>query len=298
MGGADVIPGVSGGTIAFITGIYDELLRSIREIDTEALRMLLRMQFRSFFLKINIGFLLPVVLGITTSLVSLAKLVTYLLREYPIQVWSFFFGLILISAAIVLRNIRIRRIGNIVALLIGAVIAYLITRLTPATTPTTYWFIFLSGAIAICAMILPGISGAFILLILGKYEYVINALIHPAMGWPIILIFAAGCLTGLLSFARFLSWILKRYYDTVIAILAGFMLGALNQVWPWKKVLSYRIDHDGNQVPAFEQSILPWNYMQLTGKDPLVFQAVLMLSLGILVVVVIEKIAQNLKHLN
>jgi putative membrane protein len=293
MGGADVIPGVSGGTIAFITGIYEELLHSIRSIDLEAFALVRSLRFADFWKKINGNFLIVLFAGILTSLLSLAKLMTYLLATKPIHVWSFFFGLILISSPLILREIKKWHGGIIVAFLSGIVIAYTITVLTPAQTPDGLWFIFVAGALAICAMILPGISGAFILLLLSKYEYMINALI--SLNLKVIIVFALGCITGLLSFSRLLSWILKYYRHPALAVLGGFMLGSLNKVWPWKEVVAFRINSSGEQVPAIDKSVLPWDFFTKTGNDPLVFQAITMMALGVFIVVLIEKIAVRLK---
>ncbi len=293
MGAADVVPGVSGGTVAFITGIYDELLESIKAVDLDALKLLLKFEIRDFWEKINGSFLATLFAGIATSLFSLAKLMTYLLANHPILIWSFFFGLILISAPLVLREIKKWNIAIVLTFFVGAGIAYGITVLSPAQSPEAIWFIFLSGSLAICAMILPGISGAFILLLIGKYQYMINAIIN--FNIPVILVFMAGCALGLIFFSRFLSWILKKYHSATVALLAGFMIGSLNKVWPWREVLEYVTNSKGEQVPAFDQSILPWNYFASTGKDPQVFLAILMMALGVFLVVLIEKIAVRLK---
>lgn len=293
MGGADVIPGVSGGTVAFITGIYEELLHSIRSIDLDALKLLTAFHIADFWKKINGTFLIALFSGILTSLISLAKLMTWLLANYPIHIWSFFFGLILISSPLILREIKKWHLGVILSFISGIVIAYMITVLSPAQTPDDLWFIFIAGAIAICAMILPGISGAFILLLLSKYEYMIQALIQVNI--PVIIVFALGCVIGLLSFSRFLSWVLKEYRYVTLALLGGFMLGSLNKVWPWKEVISFRLDSSGKQVPAFDKSVLPWDFLEKTGNDPQIIQAIVMMALGVFIVVLIEKIAERLK---
>jgi len=296
MGGADVIPGVSGGTVAFITGIYEELLHSIRSVDLDALKLLRSFHFAEFWKKINGSFLLVLFAGILTSLLSLAKLMTWLLANHPIQVWSFFFGLILISSPLILREIKKWHAGIIFSFIAGIVIAYLITILSPAQTPDDLWFIFIAGAIAICAMILPGISGAFILLLLSKYEYMIQAITQVNV--PVIVVFALGCLTGIMSFSRLLSWILKNYRHIALAMLGGFMLGSLNKVWPWKEVISFRLDSSGKQVPAIDKSVLPWDFFEKTGNDPQIIQAIVMMALGVFIVVLIEKIAERLKTNN
>jgi putative membrane protein len=242
---------------------------------------------------INGNFLLAVFLGIATSILSIAKLVTTLLENHPIQVWSFFFGLILISAPLVLREIKKWNPVAVLSLLLGIFVSYMLTLLTPSQTPDALWFVYLAGTLAICAMILPGISGAFILLLLGKYEFIINGLIQ--MNIPVIIVFILGCITGLLLFSRALTWILQKYHTITIALLAGFMLGSLNKVWPWKEVISYRFNTHGEQIPAFDRSILPGTYLEKVNEDPQVFQAILMMALGILLVVVMEKIASRLK---
>lgn len=296
MGVADVIPGVSGGTIAFISGIYEELIGSIKSIDADAFKLLARFQIKSFWKSINGNFLIAVLAGIVTSLLSLARLMTYLLEHHPIPVWSFFFGLILVSAPLIMRDIKKWDVATVIAGIIGIVIAYLITILSPTETPTNLPFIFFCGALAICAMILPGISGAFILLLIGKYEYMIKALI--SFDIPVIIVFVIGCFLGLLGFSRFLSWILTHYRFPTLALLAGFMIGSLNKVWPWKEITAFRINSEGLQVAALDQSILPWQYVEKTGQDPKLFLAVLFVALGIFLVVAIEKIAAILKSKN
>ncbi|MEK6782563.1 MAG: DUF368 domain-containing protein [Bacteroidota bacterium] len=293
MGVADVIPGVSGGTIAFISGIYEELIGSIKSIDADAFKLLARFQIRSFWNNINGNFLISVLAGIGTSLVSLARLMTYLLEHQPIPVWSFFFGLILVSSPLILRDIKKWNIATLLSGIVGILIAYLITILSPTETPTNLPFIFFCGALAICAMILPGISGAFILLLIGKYEYMIRALI--GFDFPVIIVFVTGCFIGLLGFSRFLSWILTHYRFPTLALLAGFMIGSLNKVWPWKEVTAFRINSEGLQVPSLDRSILPWQYLEKTGQDPQLFHAVLFVALGIFLVVTIEKAATILK---
>lgn len=293
MGTADVIPGVSGGTVAFIMGIYEELINSLKSIDKDAIILLFRFQIADFWKKINGTFLISLLSGIVTSLVSLARLMTYLLENYPIQIWSFFFGLIMISSPLILRDIKKWNMGTVISFIVGTVAAYLITVLSPTETPTNLPFIFFCGAFAICAMILPGISGAFMLLLIGKYEYMITALIE--LNVPVIIVFVSGCFFGLLGFSHFLSWILTHYRFPTLAVLAGFMIGSLNKVWPWKEVTAFRLDQDGNQVPAFDKSIWPWDYLEKTGNDPLVFKAILFAAIGILLVVGIEKTAALLK---
>jgi putative membrane protein len=289
MGGADVVPGVSGGTIALITGIYQTLLEAIGAIDLEALKLLLAFKFKEFWTRINGAFLLPLVLGIGTSLVTLAKLINFLMAEYPIPLWSFFFGLILVSAFWVMKEIRLWHWGILVSAIVGTAVAWWITLATPAETSEAWWFLMLSGAIAICAMILPGISGAFILLVLGKYEFILEALNNRDLAT--IAIFGVGCIIGLLSFSRAIAWLLRHYHDITIGLLAGFMLGSLNKVWPWKLPVSFRINSHGEQVPFITVNTSPSSYQDLVGQDPQLLVAILCFAGGILLVVGLERFA-------
>ena len=295
MGGADVVPGVSGGTIAFITGIYEELLNSIKSVDLEALKLLLAFKWQAFWEKINGKFLITLFAGIFISLLTLSKVIGFLLSNYPIQLWSFFFGLIIISSILVAREIKKWQAGMVAALIGGAVIAFLITKFTPAETPEAWWFVFISGAIAICAMILPGISGSFILLILGKYSFVINALNERNI--PVILMFALGCVVGLLSFSRLLSWLLQKFHNLMVAFLSGFMIGSLNKIWPWKKTVETYVDRHGVVKPLLQENVLPTDY-QLLGHEPFLLQAILFGALGVGIVVLIEKMAHLRKATN
>lgn len=289
MGAADVVPGVSGGTIAFITGIYEELIDSIKLLDGKTLSLFFKLKWSEFWKRINGNFLFAVLLGIIISVFSLAKLISYLLESHSIKVWSFFFGLVVISAITILREVKKWNFSVVIMLLVGMGIAYYITIASPATTPDDWWFVLLSGAIAICAMILPGISGAFILLILGKYEYITDAL-HE-LDISIIALFISGCVLGLLSFVRVISWVLHKYYYMTVALLSGFMIGSLNKVWPWKEVISFRIDSHGEQVALQDQSILPTQYLDITGDSPEILQALFFMAIGIGVVVIVEKIS-------
>lgn len=239
MGAADVIPGVSGGTIAFMTGIYEELVGSINSINGEAVKLLFSGKFKAFWKHINGNFLLSLVAGILISILSLAKLMTYLLTNHPIQTWAFFFGLIVASSIFILKGISGWKFKDIVMLILGIIIGIVVCTLTPTQTPDGLWFIFICGAIAICAMILPGISGSFILLILGKYEYMLGTITKITSGdgrlldFAVILIFVVGALIGILAFSRFLHWLLARYHRATLLVLAGFIIGSLVKVWPW-----------------------------------------------------------------
>jgi len=276
MGAADVIPGVSGGTIAFLMGIYGELVNSIKSVNLHSFKLLFTGKFAQFWRHINGNFLLSLVCGILISIFSLAKLMTYLLENRPIQLWSFFFGLILASAVFILREIERWNIKNIISLVVGMVIAAYICFATPTQTPDYLWFIFLCGAIAICAMILPGISGSFILLLMGKYDFIMSAVADVDI--KIIVIFGCGALIGIVMFSHFLSWLLKRFYMQTIALLAGFMIGSLFKVWPWKELLD-----KGTDIP-----VLPNTYAQITGGDPLLGYAILFAVIGVVALIVIE----------
>jgi len=242
MGMADVVPGVSGGTIAFISGIYEELLNSIRSVNGQALRLLLKGRFAALWRHVNGNFLAAVLAGIGVAFLTLARVMTWLLENEPIAIWSFFFGLIIASTVLVGREIKSWTAANAAALLAGGAAAWWITVATPAQTPTDEWFIFLAGAIAICAMILPGISGSFILLLLGKYAFMMEAIGNLRL--KIIALFGAGAVVGIVSFSHLLSWLLKRWHDVTVALLTGFMLGSLNKVWPWKEQVSETVERN------------------------------------------------------
>ena len=239
MGAADVIPGVSGGTIAFIMGIYDKFVASLAAINAEAVKLFFTGKFKEFWKHINGSFLLSLVIGIGVSVISLATVMQTLLSDFPIQTWAFFFGLIVASSIFILRGISGWGLREILFLIGGILLGVTICTLSPTQTPDALWFIFLSGAIAICAMILPGISGSFILLILGKYQYILGAVSDLVAGQNIagnlliIGVFAIGAVVGILGFSKFLHWILSRWHKQTLIILAGFIIGSLVKIWPW-----------------------------------------------------------------
>jgi putative membrane protein len=292
MGAADVVPGVSGGTIAFISGIYEELINSIRSINATAVRLLLKGRLKEFWRAINGNFLVSILAGILFSIVALVKAITYLLEHEPILIWSFFFGLVLASSVTVCRTIERKTLSRWVAFLLGAVGAYFITVATPAETPTGLWFIFLCGAIAICAMILPGISGSFILLLMGKYTYIMGAVKGLISGTEVVsnlltlCCFAVGALIGIVSFSNLLSWLLSRWKDVTIALLGGFMFGSLNKIWPWKEVVETYVNSHGEVKPLVEVNIAP------NGQ---VLPAILLAVIGFAVVIGIEVVANRKK---
>ena len=286
MGAADVVPGVSGGTIALITGIYEELIFSIKSINLKALKLLLSGRPAAFWKAINGSFLLSVLLGIAISIFSLAKGLTFLLHHYPILVWSFFFGLIVASAIYVARTIKAWNAGAVIAGIAGIVIAYFITVISPAEANTTWFYIFFSGMIAICAMILPGISGSFILVLLGMYQFILGAV--GDLNIPVLLVFVAGAAIGIIGFSNVLSWLLKKFHTLTIALLAGFMVGSLNKIWPWKEVTESFIDRHGEVRPLAEKNILPTTYENLTGNESLLWGAIFFLVVGFVLIFVIE----------
>ena len=289
MGAADIVPGVSGGSIALITGIYEKLLDSIKSIDKTALSFLFRFEGKAFWKHINGNFLLTILVGILTSIFTLSKFITYLLDNHPIPIWSFFCGLIIISAILILRDVKRWSLSVVISIVIGTLLAYWITGLPPMSSPEAFWFVFIAGAIAICAMILPGISGSFLLLILGQYERILNAVTEKDI--LTLALFAFGCIVGLLSFSRLISWLLKNYHALTIGLLSGFMVGSINKIWPWKQVISYRISSSGIQKPFITDNILPQNYLEITGEESLIIYAILAFSLGVFLVLGIERTA-------
>ncbi len=280
MGAADVVPGVSGGTIAFIVGIYDELIDSIKSINMHSLKLLFTGKIAAFWKAINANFLFSLILGIGISIFSLAKLITFLLVNEPVLVWAFFFGLVLASTWFVSKDIKEWNWKTILGFAVGAVVAYYITVATPAETSTNLLFIFLCGAIAICAMILPGISGSFILVLLGKYFYIMEAV--KTVDLVVLGVFAAGALIGITSFSRVLSFALKHFRNITLSVLTGFMLGSLNKVWPWKEVVETYVDSHGEVKPLIENNILP---------NELLFEAIALMLVGFALVYFLEKLS-------
>jgi putative membrane protein len=280
MGAANVIPGVSGGTMALILGIYEELINAIRSINLKFLRLITLFKIRDALTSVSWTFLLPVGLGILLATFSLAEALSWLLDSYPVIVWSFFFGLILSSVFAVSRVVKKWRITTFIAIALGAITAYFLFGLIPVSTPDAPWFIFASGFIAICAMILPGISGAYILVLLGKYQYILEALNNK--DFETLLILIAGAMVGLISFVQIIGWLLKRCHDLTMAILIGLMLGSLRKIWPWKETLTTFIDSQGKEIPALQINILPPSFNSEVGL------ALLLMLVGILVVLSLD----------
>ncbi len=294
MGAADVVPGVSGGTIAFITGILNTLLDSINLIKPSLLGMLKRDGIKATFIHINGGFLVSLFAGILTSGFTLAKLISWLLVTHPIPVWSFFFGLIIISVIHVAKQINGFTMARVLCFLLGTAVAWGITQLTPSSIDVSLFTLFVGGAIAICAMVLPGISGAFLLLLLGLYSTVLEGV--KSLDFTIILVFSAGAITGLLSFSRLLSALLRKCHDATLAFLTGLMLGTLGKIWPWKETVSWRTNSHGESVPLEQQLLSPFSYEQVVGEPNQLSIAFVCASAAIILVWGLERFSKKDTH--
>lgn len=271
MGCADVIPGVSGGTMALIMGIYEELIHSVTQFSRPALyQKVFKGQFKAAAEQMGLGFLLALAVGVMAAVLGLAQILEHLLETQPQFVYSFFFGLILASIWVVAKFVKVWDASKVASFALGAAGAFMLVGLTPAITPEAPWFIFLSGALAICALVLPGISGSFILLLLGKYAFVLGAVNDRNL--VVIAVFMAGALVGLLSFARVLNYLLEHYYGTLMALLCGFLLGSLRKIWPWQLSLA---DELTRNVPP------------PAGAEPL--YALLLAALGIVIVLALSR---------
>ncbi|GAB3526853.1 polyprenyl-phosphate transporter [Photobacterium alginatilyticum] len=291
MGAADVVPGVSGGTIAFITGIYDTLLESIRRVNPSLIGIWRDKGFKAAFEHINGTFLILLLSGILTSIFTLARIITWMLHTHPIPLWSFFFGLIIVSVNHMFKQIKHWKPNRFLSVVAGAMFAYGITVLHPLSLEPTLLNTLIAGSIAICAMILPGISGSFILLLLGMYTPILAA----AKSLDIVTLgtFASGCLLGLLSFSHVLSWVLRRHRDIALTFLTGLMIGTLSKIWPWKETLTWRTNSSGQQVPLLEQNLSPLNFEQITGQPALLGYAIAAMLVGIGIVWALEKVAEK-----
>lgn len=316
MGAADAVPGVSGGTIAFISGIYEELVGTISNVNLGLFKAWRTSGFKAFWKQANGSFLLALLTGIAVSFVSFMRLAKYLIEYHPIYIWSFFFGLIIASIIYIGKQIKKWNLSAILFLALGAILAYYITTLEALGNNDSSLFLFFAGAIAICAMILPGISGSFILVILGAYKTLSNA-IHD-FDLKKIALFAGGALLGIISFSKLLKWLFKKYENNTLAILTGFIIGSLNKIWPWKETISVYSKEAGKILPmseiskegtlsvfqknnanfeshkvALEQSISPFKYAEINqGIDPLLWQSILFMVLGIAVILLLEQTAK------
>jgi putative membrane protein len=296
MGAADVVPGVSGGTIAFISGIYEELIESIDNINLDVFKTWKQEGFKTAWKSINGTFLLALFSGIAISILSLAKLIKYLLHNEPILLWSFFFGLVLASILYIAKQIKSWSPKIILAILITSIISYFITLAEPFASPDSSMYLLFCGFIAIIAMILPGVSGAFILLILGAYETAINTVNNLLEGLSTgnfdllkdallkFFLLAVGAIIGLKVFSKLLNWMFKHKKNLTLAILTGFMIGSLNKIWPWKEVLKTRINSEGLEVTVLDESILPSSYI----GDPQILTAIILVVVGFATILILE----------
>lgn len=318
MGAADAVPGVSGGTIAFISGIYEELIATISNVNASLLKTLRKEGFSAFWNQLNGNFLLALLSGIVISFVSFMRLAKYLIEYHPVLIWSFFFGLIVASIYFVARQIKKWQASTILGLILGAIVAYFISSMPSSAGSTNPFFLFFAGALAICAMILPGISGSFILLVLGAYKTLSDA-VHD-FDFKRLGLFVLGAVVGLLSFSRVLKWLFKNYHNLTLAILTGFILGSLNKVWPWKQTLTIlskdsgsimslgdisnlgtlslyqqSIDNFETFKTVTERSVSPWLYSTINnGVDPQILTSISLMVAGFLTIFILEKIGNKL----
>lgn len=292
MGAANVIPGVSGGTIALITGIFERLILAIKSFDAVAIKLFFTGKIKDFIKHTDLYFLISVFFGMIVSVVSLAKLLEFLFAAYPVFVWSFFFGLILASVYYVGKTIEKWKISVIITFIIGAAFAVLISMLNPATQNDSFWYLIICGVVAICSMILPGLSGSFVLILLGNYELVMIQAVSN-FDFHILIPVAIGAVVGLIAFSHILSWIFKKYKDQTIAILTGFILGSLSILWPWKDAI-YKIDVNGDYIlNKGERIIQGYSKFLPESFTNEVIIAILLMIVGIISIAVIEKLANH-----
>ena len=291
MGAADIVPGVSGGTIAFISGIYEELISSLSQFKFSLFSDLKGLKFKALWKTINGNFLLTVFFGIISSILLLSEVVTWLLDKKPILIWSFFFGLVLASILYIFKKIKGLSTMTVLALVLGLCIAYKLTKLEILYSSETIPYLFFSGAIAICAMILPGISGAFILVIMGSYSSVLQAINDKNL--LKIMSFCLGAIVGILSFSKVLKWLFDKYKEATLALLTGFMTGALVKIWPWKKVLTEHVNSKGVLIPLKEECILPFEFE----GDPQLYSALVLMFIGFIIIFIFEFISLKTKSI-
>ena len=285
MGIAELVPGVSGGTIAFVTGIYEEFIASINNVNLATFKTLKKKGFKAFWQQLNGNFLLALFVGMMLSILSLSKVISWLLEKHPIPVWAFFFGLVLASVIFVAKAIKKWNLLSVLLFVIGTITAFYITTLPPSTNTDSLPFLFFSGALAICAMVLPGISGSFILVLLGSYKTILDAV--NDRDFKIVITVALGAVFGILSFARILKWMFANYKNATLAILTGFILGSLNKIWPWKQVLE--IIKIGKKEIIIDKNISPFAF---EGDNQLTF-ALITAIIGFSLIFILEKVASK-----
>ncbi len=291
MGVANVIPGVSGGTIALLTGIFERLINALKSFDIEAIKLLLKFRFKEFAAHVDFGFLVSIFLGIGISIISVAKLLEFLFQSYPVYVWAFFFGLILVSVWFVGKSIGKIDLTAVVLFVVGAIVAIGLSMMNPATENTAFWYLIVCGAVAICSMILPGLSGSFVLILMGNYQLImIYAVSHFDMG--IIVPVAIGVVVGLLAFSHFLSWILSRYASQTMAVLTGFIFGSLGTIWPWKTPIY--LMQDGAEILKNGKPIIQSYQMSMPQEFNIeVVIAIILMFAGMAVLWALEKSAEK-----
>ena len=293
MGATGVLQGISGASMALLLGIYHEFIFSLGALDANAFRLLKQKAFAAFWKRINGNFLLVLIAGIVAGLLTLRAVFSFYFSLYPIFISSFFFSLVIIAALLLLRKITRWNVGVVIFVLAGLALSYFITRSAPFASPDNLLFSFLAGLLAGATFVIPGVSGAFILMFIGKYQHILTS--FGSLEIEVIITFIAGGILGILIIARFMARLLAEFHNATVALFAGLMIGSLNKIWPWREVFEYATTIQGKRIPAFDKSILPWRYLELTGKDPQVFYAILMMALGVFMVVLIEKIAARLK---
>lgn len=296
MGVANVIPGVSGGTIALLTGIFERLINALKSFDVEAVRLLLKFKFREFAQHVDFGFLLSVFLGVGVSIISVAKLLEFLFQSYPVYVWSFFFGLILVSVWFVGKSIGKIDVAAAVSFVVGAAVAFGLSVMNPATENTAFWYLIICGAVAVCSMILPGLSGSFVLILMGNYQLImIYAVSHFDM--KIIVPVAIGVVVGLLAFSHFLSWLLSRYARQTMAVLTGFIFGSLGTIWPWKNPVY--LMQDGAEVLKNGKPIIQSYQMYFPQEfSAEVAVAIVLMAAGMAALWALERSSEKTKEAN
>ncbi|MFT5706333.1 MAG: putative membrane protein [Oceanospirillaceae bacterium] len=287
MGAADAVPGVSGGTIAFITGIYQELIQSLSRLGPKAIQILYKKGFSQAWLYVNGNFLAILLLGMLTSILLLSNLVLFLLQNQPQMLWGFFFGLICASTVLLAKTITHWDKFSVLFFILGSVGSYILTTLGASVLEVSNTNVFFAGMLAICAMILPGISGSFILLLLGLYSHILGSI--KSLDLMTLAVFAGGCISGLLCFSKVLNWLFSCYKNITVALLTGFLFGSLNKVWPWKETLTTRVNSHGLQVADLQQNISPFNYQQVTGVESQFFMVCILALLAVVVVLALEK---------
>jgi putative membrane protein len=301
MGAADVVPGVSGGTIAFISGIYEELIESIDKVNLDVFKVWKKKGFKAAWSSINGGFLLALFSGIAISILSLAKLIKWLLHNEPILLWSFFFGLVLASILYIAKQIKVWSAKIVLAIIVTSILSYFITLAEPFASPESPFYLLFCGFVAIIAMILPGVSGAFILLILGAYQTAIDTINNLVEGLTTgnmtlfkdaflkFFLLAIGAVIGLKVFSKALNWMFKHQKNLTLAILTGFMIGSLNKIWPWKKILKTLINSEGKEVTLLDKSILPSSY----AGDNQILMALVFMVIGFATILILESLGKQ-----